>query len=98
MVEARINHKRYCYGDRRLYFCSRRLTGKDFAALARRHWQIENARHWTFDITFQEDLSRLKKGHGAENLTIVRHFVLRIGIIKRIGIINAFFPLGRAQS
>jgi predicted transposase YbfD/YdcC len=34
------------------------------------HWAIENNRHWTLDVIFKEDLSRLRKGHGAKNLSI----------------------------
>ena len=30
--------------------------------------------HWTLDVTFQEDLSRLRKGHGAQNMALVRKF------------------------
>ncbi len=30
--------------------------------------------HWTLDVTFQEDLSRVRKGHGAQNMTLVRKF------------------------
>ena len=27
----------------------------------------KNPLHWTLDVTFQEDLSRVRKGHGAQN-------------------------------
>ena len=27
----------------------------------RAHWQIENALHWVLDVTFKDDLSRVKK-------------------------------------
>ena len=30
------------------------------------------------DVTFHEDLSRLRKGHGAKNMAIVRHFALNL--------------------
>ena len=44
----------------------------------RTHWAIENALHWVLDVTFRDDLSRLRKGHGATNMAIVRHFALNI--------------------
>jgi hypothetical protein len=40
----------------------------------RRHWAIENGLHWVLDVTFREDLARLRQGHGAHNMAIVRHF------------------------
>lgn len=30
------------------------------------------------DVTFKEDLSRLRKGHGAHNMAVVRHFALNL--------------------
>jgi hypothetical protein len=30
------------------------------------------------DVTFAEDLSRLRKGHGAGNMATVRHFALNL--------------------
>ena len=32
--------------------------------------------HWTLDVTFHEDLSRVRKGHGAQNMTLVRKFAI----------------------
>lgn len=44
----------------------------------RSHWKIENQVHWVLDITFDEDHSRVRKGHGAENLAILRHIALNL--------------------
>jgi hypothetical protein len=30
------------------------------------------------DVTFEEDLSRLRKGHGATNMAVVRHFAINL--------------------
>jgi predicted transposase YbfD/YdcC len=32
--------------------------------LARGHWQIEDRLHWVRDVTFDEDRSRVRVGHG----------------------------------
>ena len=49
-----------------------------FADGARGHWAIENNLHWTLDVTFNEDQSRLRAGHGAKNMAVVRHFALNL--------------------
>ena len=39
---------------------------------------IENNLHWTLDVTFNEGQSRLRAGHGAKNMAVVRHFALNL--------------------
>ena len=78
MVEARIEHKDRCSRERRYYITSRRLQADEFAAGVREHWAIENNLHWSLDVTFKEDQSRLRAGHGAKNMAIVRHLALNL--------------------
>jgi predicted transposase YbfD/YdcC len=54
---------------------------KRFAAAVRGHWGIENSLHWTLDMTFREDESRIRKDHGPENFAILRRAAL--GRIKQ---------------
>lgn len=54
---------------------------KAFAAAVRGHWGIENGLHWTLDMTFREDESRIRKDHGPENFAILRRAAL--GLIKQ---------------
>ena len=44
----------------------------------RSHWGIENELHWTLDMTFDEDRSRVRKDYGAENLAVLRHIALNL--------------------
>jgi len=44
----------------------------------RAHWGIENSLHWVLDIGFREDESRVRKGHGAENLSRLRHIAVNL--------------------
>ena len=44
----------------------------------REHWGIENSLHWVLDIAFREDESRVRKGHGPENLATIRHMALNL--------------------
>ena len=54
------------------------MNADDLLAAVRAHWQIENALHWVLDVTFKDDLSRVRKGHGAQNMAIVRHFAINL--------------------
>jgi predicted transposase YbfD/YdcC len=49
-----------------------------FAASVRAHWGIENRQHWVLDVTFREDDSRVRTGHAAENLGVVRRMALNL--------------------
>jgi predicted transposase YbfD/YdcC len=48
------------------------------AALVRGHWGIENRLHWSLDVTFNEDQSRIRQGHAAENAGLLRRLALSI--------------------
>lgn len=44
----------------------------------RSHWGIENGLHWVLDIAFREDESRIRQGHSAENMAVLRHIALSL--------------------
>ena len=64
--------------ERRYYIASAPLDPAYLAQAVRAHWRIENSLHWVLDVVFREDLSRLRKGHGATNMALVRHFALNL--------------------
>jgi predicted transposase YbfD/YdcC len=78
VVQTRIEKGDKVSTERRSSICSRPLSAEDFAHAVRSHWAIENSLHWVLDVTFKEDLSRLRTGHGARNMALVRHFALNI--------------------
>jgi predicted transposase YbfD/YdcC len=78
MVESRIERGDKIETERRSYISSRALSAAAFAEGARGHWGIENNLHWSLDVTFNEDQSRLRTGHGAKNMAVVRHFALNL--------------------
>jgi predicted transposase YbfD/YdcC len=78
MVESRIERGDKTETEKRSYISSRALSAAAFAGSARGHWAIENNLHWTLDVTFNEDQSRLRTGHGANNMAVVRHFALNL--------------------
>jgi predicted transposase YbfD/YdcC len=78
MVESRIERGDKIETERRSYISSRALSAAVFADAVRSHWAIENNLHWTLDVTFNEDQSRLRIGHGAKNMAAIRHFALNL--------------------
>ena len=50
----------------------------------REHWTIENSCHYIIDWNYDEDRSRIRTGHGPENITRLRRFA--IGVIKSKGV------------
>lgn len=50
----------------------------------RGHWCIENSCHYILDWNYDEDRSRIRTGHGPENITRLRRFA--IGVIKSKGV------------
>lgn len=60
------------------YLCSGPAKVKTFARAARGHWGIENSLHWSLDVTFSEDRSRIRKDNGPANLAMLRRLALSI--------------------
>lgn len=46
--------------------------------MIRSHWQIENALHWSLDVSFNEDASRIRDGYAAENFSWLRRIALNL--------------------
>ena len=67
--------------DIRYFILSMPPQVKQFATAVRGHWSIENSLHWTLDMTFREDESRIRKDHGPENFATLRRTA--VGLIKQ---------------
>ena len=44
----------------------------------RAHWGIENNLHWTIDMAFREDDSRIRTDHAPANMAVLRHIALNL--------------------
>ncbi len=53
-------------------------SAQRFQRSVREHWGIENNLHWTIDLAFREDESRIRTGHAPANLAVMRHIALNL--------------------
>jgi predicted transposase YbfD/YdcC len=64
--------------DIRYYLSSLPLGVKRFARAVRAHWGIENSCHWSLDVTYREDDSRIREKHLRENFAWLNRFTLSL--------------------
>ena len=67
---------------RRFYITSldagKKMGAGELLTLVRGHWGIENELHWSLDVCFGEDASRVRKDHGPQNLAVIRRQALNL--------------------
>ena len=63
---------------RRYYISSKKASARTMGKLIRGHWSVENDCHWTLDVAFREDESRVRTGHAPDNLAQIRSIVLNM--------------------
>ncbi len=66
---------------KRYYISSLAMDAAEFARAVRSHWSIENSLHWTLDMSFREDESRMRSGNSAQNFAMMRRMAL--SLVKR---------------
>jgi predicted transposase YbfD/YdcC len=64
--------------ETRYYISSLPVGVKRFAHAVRSHWGIENGCHWTLDMTFGEDGSRIRDEYARENFAWLNRFALSL--------------------
>ena len=82
---ARISYQREADAgaseDTRYYICGYPAEAAELLRATRGHWDIENSLHWVLDMAFDEDRSRVGKGHADQNLAVARR--LTLNLLKR---------------
>lgn len=63
--------------ETRWYVSSLGLNAGQALNCVRSHWQIESM-HWVLDMTFREDESRIRKGHGALVFNVMRKIAMAL--------------------
>jgi predicted transposase YbfD/YdcC len=62
----------------RYYISSLGLDVRRFAHAARSHWGVENGCHWSLDVTYREDESRIREKHLRENFAWLNRLTLSL--------------------
>ncbi len=74
--ERHIGDKRSC---EKVYYISSHAPNAAFIAEAiRSHWEVENKAHWVLDVVYREDDCRIRRGHGAFNVGLVRRLCMNL--------------------
>ena len=82
MVTARRETRDKTSLETRYFLMSQAFSPERFAAIVRAHWGIENGLHWVLDVTLNEDQMRHRKGHGPENLALLRRLALNLAKLE----------------
>ena len=64
--------------DYRFHISSLERSATAFVTMIRQHWDIENKLHWSLDVTFNEDRSRIRKEHAPANMAALRRVALNL--------------------
>lgn len=67
--------------EKAFFISSLQNNAATIASAIRDHWRIENDLHWCLDVSFREDLCRVRKDHAPENFAILRH--MATNLLKR---------------
>jgi predicted transposase YbfD/YdcC len=64
--------------ETRYYISSLKVGVKEFARAIRSHWGIENGCHWSLDMIYRDDESRIREPNMRENFAWLNRFTLSL--------------------
>jgi len=78
IIEATRTIKDRTTSQTRYFISSLRIGAAQMMKYIRQHWEIENKLHWSLDVAFKEDESRVRVGHAPENLAVIRKMAFNL--------------------
>ncbi|MCE2468506.1 MAG: ISAs1 family transposase [Caldilineaceae bacterium] len=78
MIEAQRRQGDQVTSETRYYISSLPAAARALLPAVRSHWGIENSLHWVLDMALREDESRIRTGHAAHNLSLLRRLALNL--------------------
>ena len=97
---CRVESKRHVGGktstQTRYFVSSLEADAEKMLKAVRTHWHIENKMHWVLDVAFGEDQSRVRTGHAAENMAVVKR--LALNLLKREDTLSVGFKNKRLRA
>lgn len=79
-IKSIRTHKGKTTQELRYYMSSLSSTAQRIGQIVRGHWGVENKLHWHLDVSFGEDLCKIRTDHAAENFSLVKKMAL--GLLK----------------
>jgi predicted transposase YbfD/YdcC len=76
LTKKTTNETRYYISS--LHVIDKQKDTVTIAGAIRGHWGIEVCLHWSLDVSFNEDKSRVRKGYSDQNLSAVRKIALNL--------------------
>jgi predicted transposase YbfD/YdcC len=95
MVVSERGEKGKSVSEIRYAISSREASAQSMLKCSRDHWRIENGLHGQLDITFADDDSRLREGHGPENAALLKRIVVSMLNNAQVG--NEKWMSGKRQ-
>jgi hypothetical protein len=73
-----------------------KASAADLLQFNRGQWEIENRLHWVRDVTFDEDRSQVRRGHGPQMMASLRNLAISLlRMAEATNIASATRHLGR---
>jgi len=77
-VKSTRTHKGKTTHEMRYYMSSLASNAQRLAQIVRAHWGVENKLHWHLDVSFGEDLCKVRTDHAAENFSLAKKMALNL--------------------
>lgn len=77
-VKSTRTHKGKTTHEMRYYISSLASDAQCLGQIVRAHWGVENKLHWHLDVSFGEDLCKVRTDHAAENFSLAKKMALNL--------------------